>query len=942
MLRCNKRTLLLWVLLMLLSPSLFGQARDSDPLPTDSAVVTGTLPNGMTYYLRHNDNSTDRASFYIIRNVGAIVETDNENGLAHFLEHMAFNGTEHFPGNSLITTLERHGVSFGGNLNAYTSTDETVYNISDVPTLDGGLTDTCLLILRDWSRYVSLRGDDIDAERGVITEEWRTRQTADVRVQKQYMPVLFAGSPYAVRDVIGNRNVIDTFAHETLRNFYNSWYRTDLQAIAVVGDIDTDILEKKIKTLFSAIPREQNLRPRPESLIPSHPGTKYVLAKDREVQHTSITIYTLFPKPSAAERRTHASIRESIVESMFNYMVGSRIDETMQRNAVPYMAAEIGFGGFVRNYDAYTLSVTSHDSERNALAAVLAIQESMLRYGFDEAEVARAKEVIGSSLDAMNADSSSTDNETYIEEMQSNFLTGDPIVEAEYYYSCAKGYLNEIDGNEILEHLKRWVSKDNRTIVVTTGPEETEHMTLDDILEAERTTAAAPDIAPYDFSSTDVQLLTTEIESGKTVKTKRMKEFDAVEWRLSNGATVWFRKAEYDKNRVAVTAVSRGGSSLYESDMIPSVAMAAIAPAIFGLGNADAIDLSRILENSTVESVTSINGTDESIACSASPKDVETMMQILYLQFAQPRFDSSRFELQMERERMAVRNAEWNQAKVMRDSLNFIMNNYSDRVWVMNDDYLNAISLDKVERIYRERFSNAADFTFIIVGNIDETEANALAERYIGSIGSSSGRREKCRDNGVRPPKGHTSKTIALDLGDDKTSVFVSCRMAGKYSPRNSILNSVVGEILKMRLTETLREREGGTYSVGVDTYNTVEPAGSYSIDISFECASKSAEYLKSLVFSELKQLSDAGPVAGETEKTVKLLLKNNKQSKYSNGYWSNILYGYYTTGVDLNNPRNFETILERLTADDVKTYVARLNKSADWIDIMFVPTRWE
>ena len=911
------------------------QLSPDQPLPQDTAILTGKLSNGITYYIRRNNEPKERASFYIIRHAGALLENDAQDGLAHFLEHMSFNGTKNFPGNSLVKILERHGIAFGQNLNAYTDTDETVYNISDVPTHDTALIDTCLLILHDWSYYVSLHPEDIDKERGVISEEWRTVKNADSRIRSQFMPVLFKGSMFGVRDVIGDLNVIKNFRYEELREFYHTWYRTDLQAIAIAGDFDPKQMEQKIIALFSHIPAVDHPKARPTFEVPGHQEPYYVLATDREVQQSSIHIYTLFPSATATQRQAHASVKDNFVTTLFSAMVNNRIKEDMQRGTAPYLSASIGKGPMVSGYDAYTISAFAlGDKEQEALTGVLTENERALRYGFTATELARAKATVAASLDLMYADKDKTGNDSYIEEMRSNFLNGSPMVDIEYYYPFAKKMLEEITSDDIVEAMKKWNRKENRTFVVIANEDNGKHLTQERILAIEREVAAVH-LEKYDDSVLSEKLINEELKGSKVVKTKLLPQFDGVQWILSNGAVVAFRKTEYDKKSVSVTAFSSGGLSLYERDMIPSVKMAAYAPLLFGLGEYDASTLERMLAGKVVQSNLSVGSVSESLNGSSTPEDFETLMQLIYLQFEKPRFDRQRFELQMERERSSIVNAESDVEKVMCDSLNAIMNNYSKRLCPLNQSYLASITLEKVERAYRERFSNAADFTFIIVGNIEEEYALEMAEKYIGSL-SSTGRKEKWVDNGVRGPKGKTVKVIPVDFQMSKAKVMIDITRPMKYSPRNSIYNAILAEILKLRYTTVIREQEGGSYGVDVAAGNALEPVHTYTLDIHFECDPARVDYLKSLVYKELENLMTTPPTGEELSTVVKTMMKNNQQSKYHNSYWEGILYSYYKMGINFNDSRHWEDLIHKVTPESIRNYTKKLYRKSDIVDIVF------
>ena len=403
---------LLFVLCSVTWQSATAQTDLQAPLPQDSQTVVGKLPNGITYYLRHNEEPKERASFYIIRNAGALLENDDQNGLAHFLEHMSFNGTKNFPGKGIISTLEKYGIAFGRNINAYTTHNETVYNISSVPTTNESLLDTCLLILHDWSYYVSLEDEEIDAERGVISEEWRSRRTSGTRIQQQTFPVLFKDSKYAVRDVIGSLDVIQNFKYQTIKDFYRQWYRTDLEAIAIVGDFDVARMEQKVKELFSKIPAVENPTPRPFFDIPEHEQTYYVLGTDKEATKSSISLIRLFKDASPEEKNTHAYIRNNLIQSFYNQMLNARISEIMQQANPPFLGGQIGFSGFVRGYNAYDISTTAKPNQEDiALETILTENERAKRFGFTENELERVKTNALARLESAYKQKDKTNNE---------------------------------------------------------------------------------------------------------------------------------------------------------------------------------------------------------------------------------------------------------------------------------------------------------------------------------------------------------------------------------------------------------------------------------------------------------------------------------------------------------------------------------------------------
>lgn len=933
-----KKLFILLSLSCLLSiQGIFAQVNLQDPLPQDPTIVVGKLPNGITYYIRHNEEPKNRASFYIIRNAGALLENDDQDGLAHFLEHMAFQGTKNFPGKGIITTMERYGVAFGENVNAYTAHNETVYNLSSVPTENEALLDTCLMILHDWSYYLTLDDKEIDDERGVISEEWRTRRNAGFRMQKQLFPVMFKDSKYAIRDVIGSLDVIKNFDYQTIKDFYHKWYRTDLEAIAVVGDFDVKKMEQRIKDIFSSIPAIENPEPRPFFEIPAHDETYFVVATDKEAQSSNIQVMTILPETPAAQKNTHAYLKDNIIISFYNSMVRTRIGEIMQQANPPFLGGSIDFGGLVRGYNVYSVSTTAKpNQEELALETILTENERIKRYGFTNSELERMKTNMLVGLESAYKEKDKTDNESFIGDMQNHFLEQEPMVDFEYYYQFAKQIIPTITVEEVNAKAKEWNTGKNQVITITGPSEDTKHLTREEAFAIMDKVAQAP-VDPYHDAVNDTDLITEELAGSKIIKTKKLPQFDAVEWTLENGAKVVFRKADYEKDNVSLTSYSKGGTSLYDVDMLASADNAAGFTAAFGLGDFDAISLQKALTGKMVSCSVNIGGMSEAVGGGSTPQDFETMLQLLYLRFEKPRFDKEVFASIMNRQEAMLPNIIKNPKKIMQDSLKMIMSNYSPRSLIFNEDYLKQIDLEKIEQVYRDRIKDASDFTFFIVGNIDEETVKPLVEKYIGSL-KSEYRKENWRDNKVRGPKGKTVKEIELELETPKATVITNFSKDMKYSVYNNICNNILSGILDLRYTENIREKEGGTYGVSVQPGVTREPYSSYSMTMSFDCDPDKAAHLKSLIYAETEKMMQQAPTQEEVSKVVSNMLKNREQSKNHNGYWMNALYSFYVSGINPADPKNFEDIVNKITPKDIQKFAQSLFKGADVVDMTFKP----
>ena len=931
----RKISLLLLSLCLFIGQGVIAQAKLEDPLPKDSKTIIGKLPNGITYYIRHNEEPKNRASFYIIRNAGALLEEPEQDGLAHFLEHMSFQGTKNFPGKGIISTLERYGVAFGREINAYTSQNETVYNLSSIPTNNHKLLDTCVLMLHDWSYYLTLSEEEIDAERGVISEEWRTRRTSDFRLRAQIFPVLFKGSKYAIRDVIGSLDVIQHHKPKTIRDFYHKWYRTDLEAVAIVGDFDVKEMEERVKRILSTIPAIENPTPRPFYEIPSHKEPYFVVATDKEAQGSSIDIYTILKSATKEQKQYHEYIKNTILTAFYNTMAGMRIYESMHQANPPYMNASLGYSNLVRGYDSYCISANAKPNEEaQALEAVLIENERILRYGFTASELERTKANILAGLQSAYKDKDKTNNDSYVEEMQSHFLEGEPIVDFEYYYKYVTELIPTIKVEEVNALAKKWNNPENVVVAVSGPSEGVKHLTEEEtfaIIEKVKKS----EVKPYQDATSNASLISEELKGGKIVKTTPVPMFDAVEWELDNGAKVVFRHADFEKDNIALYACSEGGINRYDIDMLPSAENAASMISNFGLGDFDAITLNKILTGKMASTQVSFGGLQDAVSGSSTPQDIETMFQMIYLRFEKPRFDKEMFSAAMNKTRSMLPIILNQPQKKMQDTLKMIMTDYNPRTLLLNENYLNSISFDKIEQVYRDRIKDASDFTFFIVGNTDEETVKSLATKYIGSI-KSEYRKEHWVDSKVRGPKGKIVRKYDVDLQTAKSTVITQFSKDMKYNLHDKYCNTVLKGILDLRFTTNIREKEGGTYGVSVQSSSSDVPYDNYSMTMTFECDPSKDEHLKSLIYKEIEAIQAEVPTEEEVHKVVSNLLKGHEQNKNHNGYWLNTIVGYYIDGINANDPKNCEDILKSLTPKDIQKFAKKLFKDADIVDLIF------
>jgi zinc protease len=908
--------------------------------PMDPGIRTGRLNNGLTYFIRNNKEPEKRASFYIIQNVGAILENDDQNGLAHFLEHMAFNGTEHFPDKGIISSLEKHGVGFGSNINAYTGFDETVYNLSDVPVEAPGLVDSCLLILNDWSHYLTLSDKEIDLERGVISEEWRTSKNANRRMIFEVIPVILKGSKYAERDIIGNIDVIKNFSYNTLRDYYHKWYRSDLQAIAIVGDIDVDEVESKIKALFSSIPAPVNPATRNFFEVPYHKETNFVIAQDKEAPQTSVSVVVLH-KSVPAENKNLKYIRDSHIIYLMNSMINTRISELLQKENPPFISGSVSFEGYyARGYDAFSISAIARKNEEStALEAIYTEAERARRFGFTKEELVRAKAKMISDFENRYKQKDKIDNDTYIGGIQSYFLTGEPLTSMDFDYEFLEHVIDGITPAETSDKFKEVMLDENRTIVIQ-GLEgsDIKHVSEQEALDI-LTKVKNSQLAPYVDKALGVSLIKENLKGSKIIKTVSLPQFDAVEWTLENNSKVIYKRADYEKDNVLLSAFSFGGISKLDNNLVlPANLISIIAP-MYGAGDYDNITLQKMLAGKKAGVTLGLSETAESVSGSSTPKDFEIMMQLLYLRFAHPRFDSVAHKAIIGRFAGMLGNMEKDPNKIKSDSISLITTGYNPRTPLLNKETINKITLDDIRKIYKDRFNGADEFTFFIVGNIGKDTVMPLVEKYIGSL-PSAGRKETWVDRKVEQPKGKIIKEISLPLTIPKSTVFISFAEDMKYNPYNYLGLEVIKGILDLVYTEKVREDKGGTYDVSVSLSEQKRPTEISEGMITFDCDPARANELKAIIYNELDTLMIKGPSQVNLDKAVSNILKTREEDKMHNSYWNSVLSRYYSNGINSDDPANYENILKSYKIKDIKKIAVQMFKKADVVDLIFKPAK--
>ncbi|MDD4922410.1 MAG: pitrilysin family protein, partial [Bacteroidales bacterium] len=692
-------------------------AQDLQPTPMDTTIRYGKLKNGLTYYIRHNEQPKDRAEFYIAQNVGAILEEDTQNGLAHFLEHMAFNGTTHFPEKNLINYFETIGVRFGQNINAYTSLDETVYNLSEVPTNREGIIDSALLVLHDWSNFILLEEKEIDKERGVIREEWRQGQNANRRLWTASNKIIMAGSQYAKRDIIGDTAVINHFSYQTLRDYYKKWYRPDLQAILIVGDIDLDQMEKKIKAQFADIPAPVNPAERIYYPIPDNEEPIVGVFTDPEMQTTQISLYF---KQDPLPDQVKLSIQGyavSIVKSLISSMTEKRLDEIKQEPENPFTSTWAAMTDLVRTKDVFAFVCSPvTGKEKIARERLLKETESIKRFGFTTPELERAKAEMLSNYQKTYNERNQQKNNRLVREYARHFLSAEPIPGIEWEYQFISEHLAKISLDMVNQVAKSAFSNKN-IIYMIAGPEKEGLVyPTNEELKQEITASQNTALKAYEDNVSKEPLIAQKLKPGKVKMVSENKTLGTTEWTLSNGIKILFKPTKFKEDEIRMSAWSDGGMSLLSQEDLPSALFATEVYNQSGLGKFNLTELNKKLTGKIASVSPAIGSYDESVKGSSSVKDLETLLQLTHLFFTSLRKDENAYQYVMKSMETYLENAELDPEKAYSDSITKILYGYHPRVLLTNKETLKKVSYQSVQRIYKERFANPADFTFEFVG----------------------------------------------------------------------------------------------------------------------------------------------------------------------------------------------------------------------------------
>lgn len=861
----------------------------------------GKLPNGLTYYIRHNEEPKDRAELRLVVNAGSILENEQQLGLAHFTEHMSFNGTKHFDKSELVDFLEKSGVQFGADLNAYTTFDETVYMLQ-LPTDSAMVFKKGFQILEDWAHNVSLNNQEIDKERGVVIEEWRLGQGANERLRAKFLPVILKGSQYALRNTIGTKKNLETFKYETIKQFYKDWYRPDLQAVIVVGDVDVNEVEALIKQHFSTIPKPVNPKPRKKFGIPAQTETQAIVLTDPEQPYNVVQIY--YKQPEIPEAQTDLEYRSSIVRELFNSMMSSRLQEIAQKPDAPFLFGSSSYDKFIGDKDALTLVAVAKDGSAVAKASQTLLEENerVRQHGFTQGELDRARASMMSYMESLYSERDKTKSAQLVEELIRNYLHKEPIPGIEVEYDLYKRFLPGIKLNEINQLITQWLKPTDRAIVITAPESEKDKLIKQsEILALVRKPIGK--LTAYEDKVMKGALLAKQPVPGKIIDEKKVPELGVTELTLSNGARVILKPTTFKNSEINISAISKGGVSLYNDEDYLSATNAGSVAMFGGVGNYDVMSLQKELAGKQVSISPSISQYSEGIGGSSTPKDLATAFELIYGYFTQPRKDTNMFKVMQQNLASGLANKGKDPGSVFSDSVSYIMGSYNPRRKPMTLERIPEIKLDKAFSVYQDRFADAGDFLFTFVGSFKLDSIKPLIEKYIASL-PSAGRKETFKDVGIRYPTGVVNKVIKKGQ-ENKSSVRLYFTGMTTYSDLEVTQLDQLAKVLEIRLREILREDQGGVYGVNVDATINRQPINSYNVSISFGCAAENVDKLTGLVMDEIKNLKANGAAQVNIEKVIAEDTRGLETSVKDNGYWLyNLQEKYY-------NNEDPKTILE-------------------------------
>ena len=913
-------------------------------LPQDPTIRKGQLKNGMTYYIRHNAKESGLADFYIAQRVGSILEEPRQRGLAHFLEHMAFNGTKNFPGKGkrlgIVPWCESIGVKFGANLNAYTSIDQTVYHIGSAPLKREGIIDSCLLVLHDWSHYLLLEDAEIDKERGVIHEEWRTRRAGKAvqRLMELAMPKVYKGTKYEDCMPIGSMDIVDNFPYQDLRDYYQKWYRPDLQAIIVVGDIDVDKMEKKIKRIFSPIPMPKKAAERVYYPVGDNDKMIIDIEKDKEQPIVLCHIYQKREATPDSEKNSEKYLRDNYIDGLISTMLNDRYAELRQQPVPPFQSATGRASTFFlsRTKDAFSISIScKQDNILGGIISAVGVAERARQHGFTQSELDRAKSLRLNAAERRANMQGDYRNSHYVNNCVDNFLEGEPLVSVDFLLENTKQLDSEVTLAEVNAAVKQLITDKNQVVLMYAPDKEGFEIPSEQQIEQVILAAQQQSYAPYVEDANGITLtshLASLTSTPGAIVSEKPYRHGFTELTLSNGMKVYTKKTDYESDAVSLRMYADGGTSLYGNEDIPNFALLSSSISEAGVGPFDAVTLRKQLTGKSVRVSPSIGSRGQSISGSSSVKDVEALFQLAYLYFTEPRKDTAAFAGLMNRQYNFLANRNASPKVDYNDSIRAILYGHHPRMEPVVQQTLEKVSYDRILEIYKERFSDAANFKTVIIGNYDEQQLRQLLCRYLAVLPATN-KHEQADESRLPQIVGGTSvhkftKKQATPLAN--VSIFYTADVP--FTPQSDLELDFLKRCLSIAYTDSVREEKGGTYGVSVDFGLDKDDQPNATLKISYNADPSRYNELNPIIYQQLKNIAERGPLASSMEKVKQYLVKQYAQAAITNDYWSYIIWHELDDDTDFD--RDYCKMVEEMKASDVQQMARKILAAKRCIEV--------
>ncbi len=926
-------------ILLFSAASLFSQNQDfnlNDPIPFDSKVIKGKLDNGLTYYIRQNEKPKNKVELRLVVNAGSILEDDDQQGLAHFTEHMCFNGTEHFKKNELVSYLQNLGIEFGSDLNANTGFDQTIY-ILPVPTDDSTTVDKGLLVLHDWASGVTFADDEIDKERGVILEEMRLGRGAQQRMRDKYFPILFKDSKYAKRLPIGKKDILEHFKHETLRRFYKEWYRPDLMAIIAIGDLNPAEMEKKIKSQFGNIKMPENYRPRKEFPVPDNHDTYVKVVSDKENPYTMIQI---FYKNDVEKTSTWKDYERDLTGSLFNGMLNKRLSELTKAADPPFIYGYSGYGNLVRSKNSYmSIAIAGPDGVEKGMKALLTENQRVKTYGFTQTELDRYKAEYLKNLEKRYKERQSTESKNYVYEYINNFLENEPSPGIEAEYEFTKEILPKISLQQVNALADKWIKDYNRMVVIAAPEKEGVTLPTEDEVKKWLDEAESQKVTPYEDKVSDRPLMDKIPETAAITATKHFDKTGITEYTFANGLKVVVKPTKFKNDEILFTSFAQGGTSIFPDNQWRSAEYADKLVNESGVNGFTKIELEKLLSGKNVRVNPAIFTNSERIYGSSTPADIETALQLINLYFTKPNFSSKAFKSVINKEKMIMTNLLKDPDTYYRDQVKRIRSDNNPRGnYLITPKELDNLNFSVAKKAYKKLFGNAGNFTFFFTGNLDMDTILPMMQKYLGSLPSNDNKLHY-RDLGIRPPKGPVKKTVYKGL-DQKSRVSIFFNGETKYKPEEEYLLSSLGKVLTIKLIENLREEKSGVYGVGASGYLIKYPYSNFNFVIGFPCGPENVESLTKAAYDEVEKIKKEGPDKADVKKVKETQLVNLEENLQKNRYWLNKLNSYWWLGMNPDKILDQKKEIEKLNVKALKKIANKYLKDKYKIEVVLMPEK--